>query len=292
MAASCTVCAPDFYKVSSSNTGCTACPPHSTNPPGPTSQTSCSCNEGYGGNDLTGGCTLTKGVAWHIGSIILMLLGIVPEIYKCYQVREWSKRRKDTLKKPGCDVCYKITGCVLWWDMSAAKKYDFKYNVFTSFFLIVLTILKGIIPGSSTANAAQVNVILIILSIPCELYDWWVLYFKSQEYESETITTRYVLFAKIGQIIIAFAFLVYETAKSALSNNSVIIVVVVAFILNVVVLGLETYTLCHTRVRILQQQQMGQMTPLSGYLGFQSPYSGARPPHPSLLFPSLSRAHP
>jgi len=213
-----------------------------------------------------------------------MLLGIVPEIYKCYQVREWSERRKDELKKPGCELC----GCVLWWDMSAAKKYDFKYNIFTSFFLIVLTLLKGIIPGSSTTNAAQVNAILMILSIPCEFYDWWVLHFKSQDDESETITTRYVLFGKIGQIIVAFAFLVYETAKSALSNNSVIVVVAVAFILNVVVLCLETYTLWHTRVRILQQQQMGQLAPLSGYLGFQSPYSGARPPHPSSLFPSLT----
>ncbi len=222
-----------------------------------------------------------------IVSIFLVLVATFQEIHKCYKVREWSQRRKDELKKPGCEVC----GCVLWWDMSEAKKYDFKYNFSSSLSLIVLSLLKL---AGTTANAAQVNAILTILSTPCEFYDWWLLDFKSLDddtNESDTISTRRVVIGKIIGIIVAFVYLVYDTATSALSDGSVIGVVAVAFILNFVLLCLEAYTLRHTRARILQQEQMGQLAPLSGFLGSESVCSGARPPHPSSLFPSFTLSH-
>ena len=99
------------------------------------------------------------------------------------------------------------------------------------------------------------------------------------------------MIGKIIGIIVAFVYLVYDTAKSALSDGSVIGVVAVAFVLNVVLLCLEAYTLRHTRARILQQQQMGQLAPLSGFLGFESACSGARPSHPSSLSPSFTLSH-
>jgi hypothetical protein len=269
--AGCTACAPGFYKHLAGNHACTACPTNSNNLPGQTSPTSCSCNTGYGGNALAGGCH-PKGTTTGADflTIILVFAGIGCELIKWYNVRQWSERRKKEYRVVGeccgCPAKVPLFGCVLWYDYSAAEKYDFKYNFSTCFVLIILSILKGTVKNMSPTDAALVNAIITMSAFPFELYDEYLLHFQSQDDESEIITTRRVLGSKVFSILSSFGSLVYETVQSASWSDGLVIgCVAVAFFLNLVVLCLQTYTFCHTSVRIpqQQQQQMGQFIFLS-----------------------------
>jgi hypothetical protein len=308
----CTACAAGTYKVASGNTACTTCPAYATTASiGSTTISACTCNADYGGNaNTSAGCTacapgfykpssgnvecisrLTNttnppGQGVDLLAIFLCISAIVLEIRKWYAVKKWSDLRKEQYKKEGCKVC----GCVLWYDMSATKQWDFRYNFLTSAVLSVLSISKATTSNASAVNAAKVNAILTIFAFFFELYDCKMLHFKSTDDESEINTTRFLLICKIFGILLTFASLIYDSVKSAASASSdgwVYILVAVAFILSFMILFLEGCTLYN----ILQKSHQTDQLHLSGCLGFGPAYSGARctrPPHSSSLSPSLT----
>jgi hypothetical protein len=158
-------------------------------------------------------------------------------------MRKWSEKKISELAKSWCEKQSILWGCPCY-KQSEARKFDYRWSSLkTAVMLITLSFSKTIASQAGGFNAALTNGILTVMAFPFELYDWYMSHIKSKD---DPPATRKNLFCKISEIIVTLGFLMYDTLQSEMSSGLVVIMVVAGFLLSLIILGLDSFSLKRT----------------------------------------------
>jgi hypothetical protein len=176
-------------------------------------------------------------------SFVFVIATAFLEMFKWNEMRKWSEKKISEFSKTWCEKQSILWGCPCY-GQSEARKFDYRRSsLITGTILITLSFAKALVSPLGGVAAAVGNGMLTVFGFPFEVYDWYMSHIKSKD---DPPATRKFLYCKISEIFVTLGFLLHDTLRSDMSDNSVVAIVVTGFLLSLFILGLDAFSLKRT----------------------------------------------